>query len=322
MQAAKEKEEGTTYKSAIAQTHPGDLQTIPAAVRPPAQKSIENTENVNVAFCDIETSSLQSQADILQIAACCNDEIFNQYVTPTRGISTTASAVTGLTTNGHILFHNGTPVISLPLKEALQLFLAWLQDRAPVVLAGHNLRRFDFPRLMNAFEKANLLSAFTDSCLGGIDTLPLFKDKYPDEPKHTQEHLFQKLTNKTYVAHDAASDVTSLQQLCHVAGFTKNVLMKYSFTTQWYIDCMTYRAVGAENTDTMQSLVERKVVSRQMATKIGSSGLQLSHLTTAYSHGGRETLCQLLTEKVDGTPRVTSCKRVLNALVQYCDENN
>ena len=319
---AKENKEGTTYKSAVATRHPSDLSSIPAASRPPAQKCVEYTEHVNVVFCDIETSSLQEKADILQIAACCCGATFNQYITPTRAICTSASVVTGLTTSGNILFRNGSPVVSLPLKEALQMFLAWLQERTPVVLAGHNFLRFDFPRLVKAFEKAHLLGAFIDLCTGGIDTLQLFRDAYPQEEKHTQEHLFEKLTNKTYAAHDAANDVESLQQLCHAAGFSKDELMKYSFTTQWYIDFMNYRTVSAENTDTMQSLVDRKVISKQMATKIGSSGLQLSHLTLAFRHGGKETLSQLLTEKVDGTPRVTTCKRVLSTLADHFDENS
>jgi len=101
-------------------------------------------------FCDIETTSLSKKCDIVQIAAVSNSDKFSEYILPSQTIAPSASAVTGLQMQGHSLYYNGNPVHAVPIREALILFLAWLSERKPCVLIGHNFQQFDFPRIIRA----------------------------------------------------------------------------------------------------------------------------------------------------------------------------
>lgn len=98
-------------------------------------------------YFDLETTSLNTDCDITQIAAVSGSSQFNTYVSPEQKISPKAAAVTGLTTQGGILFLHGNPVSAIPLCEALREFFSYLQSRAPVLLVAHN-STFDSTRLL------------------------------------------------------------------------------------------------------------------------------------------------------------------------------
>ena len=51
---------------------------------------------------------------------------------------TSSIKVTGLTAQGLVLFLNGSPVVALPLNEAIALFIEWLSAFGSVLLVVHN----------------------------------------------------------------------------------------------------------------------------------------------------------------------------------------
>ncbi len=55
-------------------------------------------------------------------------------------IAPSASDVTGLTMNGCDLMYHGKQVYTVASKEALQLFLVWLDTHKLCVLIGHNFQ--------------------------------------------------------------------------------------------------------------------------------------------------------------------------------------
>jgi len=116
---------------------------------------------------------------------------FDQYVLPRKSISPSSSRVTGLTSSGGVIFLHGSPVCAIPLKEALTLFLDWLQDIGQVVLVGHNLKVFDFPRLLTALRAVNLETEFQHVCFGGIDSLHVMREIHPGMSCYKQDHLFK-----------------------------------------------------------------------------------------------------------------------------------
>ncbi|KAL5019190.1 hypothetical protein ScPMuIL_004912 [Solemya velum] len=134
---AKEVREGITYKTAIATTHHSDTQEIPDAIFPPAIICVCESMYQKVFF-DTETTSLHQDADIVQISAVCDTDTFDQYIASTKPVAPGASAVTRLTSQGGVLFYHGTPVNTLPMQAAKQNFIGWLDERAPVILIGHN----------------------------------------------------------------------------------------------------------------------------------------------------------------------------------------
>ena len=68
----------------------------------------------------------------------------------------------------------------------------------------------------------------------------------------------------------------------------------------------------------MECLLNDKIVSKEMLKKIASSGLCLQHLQLAISRNGLGGITQLFKEKtVDGKPRVTSLRRIIENVFNY-----
>ena len=186
--------EGVTYSSNIDLTPVLDenIEFIPDILKPPEiTKCAENNTSHSKVYFDIETTSLSMECDLTQlsaVSACHGGVEFNQYITPEKSISPGAANVTGLTLSNGILFHMGKPVHSVPVRTDLQAFLAFLTDiePKPIILIGHNAHKFDSPRLSRKIMDCNLKSAFCELVAGYIDTLPYFRELYPDLAKHNQ----------------------------------------------------------------------------------------------------------------------------------------
>lgn len=199
--------EGPTYESGVSLVHVSDVSEIPVSKPVPVIDTIENLLNVNKIYCDIETSSLHKDADILQIAATSVTDSFDVYILPSKQISPTASEITGLSVIGNSMFYKGQRVETLMLKDALILYVKYLKKHQPCVLIGHNFHRFDFPRIIRAFEVIHMTSDLLKCTLGTIDTLPLFRNIHPGLEKYSQEHLVDLFVKVSYSAHNALSDV-------------------------------------------------------------------------------------------------------------------
>lgn len=141
-------------------------------------------------------------------------------------------------------------------------------------------------------------------CLGGIDTLPLFKSMYPDAENHKQEYLFEKVLKEKYSAHNALDDVVSLEKLLNNSAPPTETLLKYSFTTTWGFKHQIFQETVAQKSNTFVILLDKKVVSKLTVTKIASSGLCYSHLQTVFLRDSEIGLQNLLCERVKLSRRV------------------
>ena len=154
-------------------------------------------------------------------------------------------------------------------------------------------------------------------CVGAVDSLPIFKDTYPGQESYKQEFLAYKFLDLTYSAHNALSDVQSLQSLWEFSAFSQDKISQHSFTTVSFAAHLEFQKTSCQNSETLQELVDCNVISKQMANKIGSSGLRFSHLKESFNRGGDKALIALLTEKTnEKKPRVTSAKKILLSIVQ------
>ena len=316
---SKEIREGVTYQSGVANTNISDITEIPPPQFPPSQDAVSENEKCNKVYCDIETGSLHKDADILQLSAVFGEETYDQYITPTRSIAAGASQVTGLTAIGGVLIHNGTPVNTLSLQATLQNFLAWLQDKKPVLLVGHNFKIFDFPRILGAYKRYNLIGAFKDCVHGCSDTLPIFRELCPEFENHKQETLVSNLLRKDYAAHNALADVQSLQELCQLKIENDSLYYRNSLTLS-ALAKIDHEIKCAKKVKSFQVLIDQKVITKCISQKLGQSGLCLGHLQLAFSRGGLDGLTQLLSEKVDGKARVTATKRIIGNLGAYLEK--
>lgn len=110
----------------------------------------------------------------------CGSKIFNEYIRPNKNITLAASKVNGLTNEGHDLFLHGRSVPAKPLHVVTNELLQFLKDlEKPCVLIAHNCA-IDAP-LMRLINHIGLVTEFTHVIDGFVDTLPLFRNKFPSE---------------------------------------------------------------------------------------------------------------------------------------------
>ena len=62
-------------------------------------------------------------------------------------------------------------------------------------------------------KKGHLEDLFGSCIAGFVDTLPLFRNLFPEKDSHSQEKLYVEIVCKTYVAYNLMEDVTSLSTI-------------------------------------------------------------------------------------------------------------
>lgn len=245
-------------------------------------------------------------ADIIQIAGICGDQRFNKYVMPMKPITPGAMQATGLSVRYNKLYCGNTEVSTVSLLEALVSFLDFLSTKKSPVLVGHNIMSYDTRVLLNALKKVKMVSAYCDVVTGCIDTLIVAKKKLDksEVSSFRQQYLVEKyLPGRLYRAHDALADVEALQDLYHaVLELSPRDFGQYSFSL----------LIG-EHYASLHPLVQEKLLTKAMQSKLSKCGLGLPALKKLHSrdseNGVRAVICQ----------RVTKRLSVANKIVQYLD---
>jgi len=190
--------------------------------------SPDSWKTPSICYFDLETTGLpHTSPDIIQIAAICEDTMYNQYVIPRKPIGSRASAVNGLTFSENQLMHHGKVVDALHLKPALKGFIKHVSSIKPVILAAHNGRKFDFPILKRLLLETDLLDYHMSSVMC-IDTLEIARSVL-NAPKYNQPYLVKQFLNIAYGAHNAIEDVKALKQLHNECLSGKYEMDKFTF---------------------------------------------------------------------------------------------
>ncbi|VDI50719.1 Hypothetical predicted protein [Mytilus galloprovincialis] len=140
--------EGDTYKTEIDMLCQ-NMQETDVISNPLIIEELTQVQNIQPSipcvYFDLETTSLSLNCDIVQISAVNDMNVFDQYITPSSGISKYASEVTGLSMCNNILCYNGRKVNSCSPQQGLQNFIIWLQETIPekCMLIAHNAKIFD-----------------------------------------------------------------------------------------------------------------------------------------------------------------------------------
>ncbi|XP_060590068.1 uncharacterized protein LOC132745230 [Ruditapes philippinarum] len=315
MAHANEKEHSKTAVKSCSMTALdtlGEIPNLPEPLAPPSVEHIPESLSFKQVFCDIETTSLFMYTEIVQIAAVCGEEEFDQYILPLRQFDPGSSKVTGLTCDGRNLYHHGTAVRTLDLRSALERFLGWLDQLKPCILVGHNFKSFDYPRLYKAFSKFHLINSFHQIVVGFIDSFPLFKAIYPNLKNYKQETLVAELVGETYDAHNALGDVRSLQKLFSVSDrIPPNLLCEHSFTVAWYVQYHNYKTKCNKIAESFSQIVNEKILSKTTIDKIAVSGLELKDLKQVYRKGGTKVVTEVLKS------RLTLSRSTVDKLIEF-----
>lgn len=153
---------------------------------------------------DLETTGLESNSSITQIAAVGGGRTFNTYVIPTKPISEGASRVTQLSFYNNCLYHKGQPVHAVSAIEALSSFIDFVCSfQTKPILVGHNIRRFDCPVLASNMRASGLWSEFLKCIAGFVDTIEVFRRTHPGLSSYSQVALVHRFCGITYSNHNA-----------------------------------------------------------------------------------------------------------------------
>ncbi|XP_062598207.1 uncharacterized protein LOC134259622 [Saccostrea cucullata] len=204
--------EGITYETDadINNNVDNSITEIPPPLTKPIPTPIAAGQHTFVYF-DLETTGLDKDCEVTQIGACTDDKTFSQYVTPpTKPISASATAVTGLTIRDNIMYKNGHQVHSKTTEEAFQSFIDWMRQFTNIILDAHNAV-FDSRVIVRLFHSAGLCAS--DFFIGFTDTLPLCREFIPGRKSYKQTDLAKDICSRHYDAHDALSDAQTLQEL-------------------------------------------------------------------------------------------------------------
>ena len=248
--------------------------------------------------------------------------IFNGYIIPTVPISLEAKQVTGIVKTGsNAMTVHGQPAESSKIKPSLEHFIQWLKKYPNIILVAHNGRRFDFPVFLSAVRSCGFMDILFQIVCGFIDSLTVFRKKYPGRSCYKQEELAKDLLNCTYNAHNAIGDVETLGSLIANTNMSSKNLLEHSFSPQVSYNSMLFNREKNKNVGTLDILVAKGVCKRATAENIAGSGLRLSHLKTIYERDGEDGLLNMFTAKnSEGQARVTACQRTLESVIQKMAE--
>lgn len=278
--------EGVTYKPNLEfNCSVGAQEEIP--------KFLEFNNCCDLVVFDLETTGLGRKSDITQIAACADEESFQNYAIPTCrcNITSEASRLTGITfcRETNCLFLNGKVVSGEHIQDALLNFITFLQSKKNPVLIGHNIKSFDLHVLFNRLQEFNLFSTFCQTVRGFIDTLQLCRRVISKEEVNNcykQENLVKMLTGQTYTAHNALADVKSLQILIKLRLFEH--ISNSDYYSIMYHACMASYAHynGPKN------------ICKSVSEKLSRSGVFLRHVKLAMSRDLKAAKMMLQTHKI------------------------
>ncbi|XP_068696144.1 DNA polymerase III PolC-type-like [Montipora foliosa] len=312
--------EEDTYQGGLEHNSDICIQEIPTPITAPQNEKLMSLNSTAKIMFDVETTSVVTNADIIQLSAVHKQDEFNVYMMPEKEITSEASRVTQLTVVGGRLCLKEKPVDSKSAVEGLKSFVEWLKAKEmPVVLFAHNAKSFDCQRIIYSLQKCDLLSSFQSCVVGFVDTIILFKTVLPQREKYSLPSLVSDLLNVSYSAHDSLEDVRALQRLVFYKEVNDKAIIESSFTLNYAINNIKYCLNKADNLRTLRPLIASKVISKGMGDKIAASGLTLSHLKLSILRGGKDGLRSVLTEKVNGKPRVTANSRIIAALLSHLE---
>jgi hypothetical protein len=119
------------------------------------------------------------------------------------------------------------------------------------------------------------------------------------------------------VTHYDVHDALALQTLLSSLSISSDIMMKHSFSTDFVVENLKFVVMKNVNMQSLQSLVDDKIMSKFTVNKIAASGLHLQHIVLAYQRDKTNGVRSLFSEKILGKPRVTGNAKIIQSLQNY-----
>ena len=241
---------------------------------------------------DLETTGLERKSEILQISCSPSNvetESFSENLFPERQIiNQAATQVHGISVdfrNGRkTLMRRGTELAAISQTQGQTDFCTYLEHYSHstrIVLIAHNGDKFDFPVLINALERNNLLSVFLSINVLLLDSLTIVSKemKQKDSPlqsckRKSLSDLDQCLIKEMFDAHDAMEDAAALSQVLLQSPLKvkPEKLIEKSSQAAAFIEEMKSSQEARSRKTTLHQLP----VSEGMKEKLEKAGLDLT----------------------------------------------
>ncbi|XP_046750455.1 uncharacterized protein LOC124413719 [Diprion similis] len=295
--------EGITYSSGCGYLNTSDL--IDQAV----VANNYSFEDCAFVYFDVETTGLSDADEIVQIAASHKGKNFDAYILPRKQMNAKASELTGLTVLNGEMFYHEKRVSTLSPRDAFMSFLYFLKSlHKPCILVGHNAFKFDVKKIMKLATSLRMSKEMMMFVKGFCDTLPLFHSVLPKRKKNKGSFKQEVLTNEfldksdIILAHNALNDVLMLALLIQKLKINPGVLIKHTKSVEFIMNEKERRQKMKNYKESLSTLD----ISNAMKEKISKAGIDRSILVTACETGGMDALKILLSESINGKPRVCS----------------
>ena len=154
-----------------------------------------------------------------------------------------------------------------------------------------------------------MAGALNEAVAGCLDTLQVARMKLPKNKSYKQESLVETLLGKTYEAHNAIADVKILQELYE----------KCLKLSQDELSSHVFAFLSVQHKGTLDKLVSTSVISKQTQSKLARSGLGLHVLKMLHQRDQENGIRSVLSELVNGKPRITKDKTIIGKLRKYLD---
>ncbi|XP_046387737.1 uncharacterized protein LOC124157226 [Ischnura elegans] len=310
-----ESREGICYQSAMeADLGCALLEETTRELPPPLNE-------VTFVIVDIETTGFASTADIVQLACKSGQCEFNYYMMPSKTFHPIAAEKTGLrVVNGELFLYNQR-VETTPPRVVGEKFISFLSSfESRVVLVGHNIVRFDAPRILSWLQKLDLSDDLLKSVYGVTDSLKLISQgscrKLEELASvYLQGEEWQRIKSGT---HNAMIDCQLLDGLIRHFEISNEVLLTNSLSLQELNNRKLQAVRKAQKVATLQTL--GRVISSSMISKMATAGIDLEKLVEIFNISGTEGIRLLLGESINGKPRVTTRRRIIQAISEHLEE--
>lgn len=278
--------------------------------------------DVSIIYFDLESTGFANSAEIIQISAISSTEIFNVYINPEQlFIPSRVTEVTGFEKIDGALHRHGKRLPTKSITDGLRLFEQFIianSGTKKCLLVAHNAL-FDARILLHQVYKCTLVDNFFQIIFGFADTLPMFKQILPDRKgprKFKLETLVNDFlpSNQRHNYHDAACDVNLLKKLVNCLS-NEDELFKFIKTfRESYTKILESNKISS-NLRSLNDLT--MVVPENIKKKLALHGISCKSMIDVYKMKGEEGVISLFTEKVNGKPRITKDKKILDKVMGF-----
>jgi hypothetical protein len=180
------------------------------------------------------------------------------------------------------------------------------------------LRRFDNPRITRLMQQCQLYDEFSAIVKGFADSLRIFRQILPERKKQKGKFSVNGLLHdylpeeNSQSLHNAIDDVRVLKKLIHEIMKSEAVIKKYAKSISEINAEKELKATKTTNKASLQQYKD-KLFSR-IINKMAEAGITQHVMQLAFENNGKEGLRVLFSENVNGKPRITKDKNILEKI--------